>query len=67
MSDNESAKKKLENMEKARRLEEERKEKIKAQKLRAVDTSDSKYTLPYKCITMISYAFHSESIWIRRG
>jgi hypothetical protein len=42
MSDNESAKKKLENMEKARRLEEERKERIKAQKLRAVDTSDSK-------------------------
>lgn len=42
MSDNESAKKKLENMEKARRLEEERKERIKAQKLRAVDTSDGK-------------------------
>lgn len=42
MTDNVSARKKLENMEKARRAEEERKERIKAQKLRGVDTSDGK-------------------------
>lgn len=42
MSDNVSARKKLENMEKARRADEERREKIKAQKLRGVDTSDGK-------------------------
>lgn len=40
MSDNVTARKKLENMEKARRADEERKEKIKAQRLRGVDTSD---------------------------
>lgn len=43
MTDNVSAKKKLENMEKARRAEEERRERIKAQKLRGVDTSDGKF------------------------
>lgn len=42
MSDNVSAKKKLESKEKARKAEEERREKIKAQKLRGVDTSDGK-------------------------
>lgn len=42
MTDNVSARKKLENMEKARRAEEERRERIKAQKLRGVDTSDGK-------------------------
>ncbi|KAG2196955.1 hypothetical protein INT46_008126 [Mucor plumbeus] len=41
MTDNVSARKKLENMEKARRAEEARREKIKAQKLRGVDTSDA--------------------------
>ncbi|KAL7308771.1 hypothetical protein PS15m_011936 [Mucor circinelloides] len=41
MTDNVSARKKLENMEKARRAEEERRERIKAQKLRGVDTSDA--------------------------
>ncbi|KAI9254347.1 hypothetical protein EDC94DRAFT_618559 [Helicostylum pulchrum] len=41
MSDNVSAKKKLENMEKVRRADEERKERIKAQRLRGVDTSDT--------------------------
>ncbi|KAL9540551.1 hypothetical protein MBANPS3_009622, partial [Mucor bainieri] len=40
MTDNVSARKKLGNMEKARRTEEERRERIKAQKLRGVDTSD---------------------------
>ena len=40
MSDNVTARKKLESIEKARRAEEARKEKIKAQKLRGVDTSD---------------------------
>jgi cytokinesis protein len=42
MSDNVTARKKLENMEKARRADEERREKIKAQRLRGVDTSDGK-------------------------
>jgi cytokinesis protein len=42
MSDNVTAKKKLENMEKARRAEEERRERIKAQRLRGVDTSEGK-------------------------
>jgi cytokinesis protein len=42
MSDNVTAKKKLENMEKARRAEEERRERIKTQRLRGVDTSDGK-------------------------
>ncbi|KAI8095753.1 hypothetical protein BDF21DRAFT_374116 [Thamnidium elegans] len=41
MSDNVTAKKKLENMEKVRRADEERKERIKAQRLRGVDTSDA--------------------------
>lgn len=48
MSDNVTAKKKLENMEKVRRADEERKEKIKAQRLRGVDTSDSKLNI---CVT----------------
>ncbi|RCH78757.1 hypothetical protein CU098_002048, partial [Rhizopus stolonifer] len=41
MSDNVSAKKKIELREKTRQIEEARKEKIKAQKLRCVDTSDT--------------------------
>ncbi|KAL9555089.1 hypothetical protein MBANPS3_002512 [Mucor bainieri] len=44
MTDNVSARKKLENMEKARRAEEERRERIKAQKLRGVDTSDANHS-----------------------
>lgn len=42
MSDNVTARKKLENKEKAKRADEERKEKMKAQRLRGVDTSDGK-------------------------
>jgi cytokinesis protein len=45
MSDNVTARKKLENIEKARRAEEARREKIKAQRLRGVDTSDCKSKL----------------------
>ncbi|KAG0169559.1 hypothetical protein DFQ28_004162 [Apophysomyces sp. BC1034] len=41
MSDNKTARQKLERMEYVRRMEDERKERIKAQKLRGVDTSDS--------------------------
>lgn len=52
MSDNVTAKKKLENMEKARRAEEERRERIKAQRLRGVDTSDGK-ALNYLHIRMV--------------
>ncbi|CAO3595395.1 unnamed protein product [Absidia cylindrospora] len=40
MGDNKSARQKLENMERACRQEEERKERIKAQKMRGVDTSN---------------------------
>ncbi|KAI7867438.1 hypothetical protein BDF14DRAFT_1968074 [Spinellus fusiger] len=40
MSDNMKAQKKLEDLEKARIKDEERKERVKAQKLRGVDTSD---------------------------
>lgn len=42
MSDNVTARKKLENIEKARKADEARREKIKAQRLRGVDTSDGK-------------------------
>lgn len=48
MLDNVSARKKLENMEKVRRAEEERREKIKAQRLRGVDTSEGKAKHKYK-------------------
>lgn len=41
MSDNVTARKKLENIEKARKADEIRREKIKAQRLRGVDTSDA--------------------------
>lgn len=50
MSDNVSAKKTLEKKEKAKRAEEERKERIKAQKLRGVDTSDGKKKNRIDCI-----------------
>ncbi|CDS04805.1 hypothetical protein LRAMOSA07335 [Lichtheimia ramosa] len=40
MSDNKNARKKLEQMERARRMEEERRERIKAQRQRGVDTSE---------------------------
>ncbi|CAO3596601.1 unnamed protein product [Absidia cylindrospora] len=42
MGDNKSARQKLEKMERQRRLDEERKDKLKAQKLRGVDTSNGK-------------------------
>lgn len=43
MSDNKTARKKLEQMERLRQMEEERKERIKAQRQnRGVDTSESK-------------------------
>ncbi|ORX57073.1 actin-binding FH2 [Hesseltinella vesiculosa] len=45
MADNKTAKLKLENMERSQRMETERREKIKAQKLRGVDTSDRKFLL----------------------
>lgn len=43
MSDNKNARKKLEQMERARRMDEERRERIKAQRQRGVDTSEGKY------------------------
>ncbi|KAI8337692.1 hypothetical protein BC941DRAFT_352320 [Chlamydoabsidia padenii] len=42
MGDNKSARQKLEKMERVRKMDEERKERIKAQKLRGVDTSNGK-------------------------
>lgn len=42
MNDNKTARKKLEQMEKARKMEEERRERIKAQRNRGVDTSERK-------------------------
>lgn len=54
MSDNLSARKKLESREKARLAEEARREKIKAQKLRGVVTSEGEhilYILLYKRLT----------------
>lgn len=54
MSDNLSARKKLESREKARLAEEARREKIKAQKLRGVVTSEGEhnlYMLLYKRLT----------------
>ena len=48
MSDNVTAKKKVELREKARLIEEARKEKMRAQKLRCVDTSESEYS---NCMT----------------
>lgn len=43
MSDNKNARKKLEQMERARRMDEERRERIKAQRQRGVDTSEGKH------------------------
>ena len=40
MSDNKTARKKLEQMDRARRMESERRERIKAQRHRGVDTSE---------------------------
>lgn len=49
MSDNVTARKKLENIEKARKADEIRREKIKAQRLRGVDTSDGVYLIKICC------------------
>lgn len=45
MNDNKTARKKLEQMEKARKMEEERRERIKAQRNRGVDTSDREFRM----------------------
>lgn len=52
MSDNKNARKKLEQMERARRMDEERRERIKAQRQRGVDTSEGKSIL---CATIYMY------------
>lgn len=44
MNDNKTARKNLEQMEKARKMEEERRERIKAQRNRGVDTSDREFS-----------------------
>ncbi|ORZ12691.1 hypothetical protein BCR42DRAFT_467822 [Absidia repens] len=48
MGDNKSARQKLEKMERQRRLDEERKDRLKAQKLRGVDTSNGKRYILFK-------------------
>lgn len=58
MSDNKNARKKLEQMERARRMDEERRERIKAQRQRGVDTSEGKHVI----FKTTGYGYSSYSI-----